>query len=51
MDEELKKLVNNWLELDKNEETLSQVQKLVDSNNLTILKNLMGGELSFGTAG
>ncbi|CAK5088831.1 unnamed protein product [Meloidogyne enterolobii] len=51
MDEELQKLINNWLEWDKNENTRSQIQKLVDSNNLSELKALMIGKLSFGTAG
>uniref|UniRef100_A0A915M1W5 Phosphoglucomutase (alpha-D-glucose-1,6-bisphosphate-dependent) n=1 Tax=Meloidogyne javanica TaxID=6303 RepID=A0A915M1W5_MELJA len=51
MDEELQKLINNWFEWDKNEDTRSQIQKLVDTNNLVELKALMIGELSFGTAG
>jgi len=66
MDEELQKLINNWFEWDKvfyfsflillnslskNEDTRSQIQKLVDTSNLVELKALMIGELSFGTAG
>ncbi|CAK5102987.1 unnamed protein product [Meloidogyne enterolobii] len=51
MDEELQKLINNWLEWDKNENTRRQIQKLVDSNNLAELEALMIGKLSFGTAG
>uniref|UniRef100_A0A915MSK5 Phosphoglucomutase n=1 Tax=Meloidogyne javanica TaxID=6303 RepID=A0A915MSK5_MELJA len=51
MDEELQKLIKNWFEWDKNEDTRSQIQKLVDTSNLVELKALMIGELSFGTAG
>ena len=66
MDEELQKLIKNWFEWDKvfyfsflillnslskNEDTRSQIQKLVDTSNLVELGALMMGELSFGTAG
>ncbi|GJE86826.1 phosphoglucomutase [Phanerochaete sordida] len=51
MDAELQKLVDEWLRLDKNEETRAEVQVLVDSGDMGELDRRMRPRIEFGTAG
>ncbi|KLO11991.1 phosphoglucomutase 1 [Schizopora paradoxa] len=51
MDATLKQLVDEWLRLDKNEETLAQVRSLLESENYQELDRIMRHRIEFGTAG
>ncbi|KAL1947532.1 hypothetical protein VTO73DRAFT_13256 [Trametes versicolor] len=51
MDPELKGLVDQWLHLDPNEETRSEIQTLVDDGNTSELQKRMSPRIEFGTAG
>ncbi|EKM55765.1 uncharacterized protein PHACADRAFT_144538 [Phanerochaete carnosa HHB-10118-sp] len=51
MDAELQKLVDEWLRLDKNEETRREIQALVDRGDLAELDRRMRSRIEFGTAG
>ncbi|MCJ1274024.1 Phosphoglucomutase-3 [Puttea exsequens] len=48
---EIQRLVNEWLALDQDEETRSEILALVDQLNYPRLKLLLGNRLTFGTAG
>ncbi|CAK5091539.1 unnamed protein product [Meloidogyne enterolobii] len=47
-EKDLQKLIDNWLEWDKNSDTRNRVAKLLDGGDTEALKALMIGELAFG---
>lgn len=49
--DEVTALVNQWLEIDVNEETRSEIQSLVKENNYELLQKKLGKRIQFGTAG
>lgn len=51
MDNNLRKLVEKWLEVDQNAETRKEVELLLRDKNYDALKAQMEGKLTFGTAG
>lgn len=51
LSEEIARLVEEWLSLDKNESTRSQIQQLVSAENEKELRKLLCTRMAFGTAG
>ncbi|KAJ3221192.1 Phosphoglucomutase-2 [Clydaea vesicula] len=51
MNSEILKLVNEYLQLDKNTTTRKEIEQLAKENNEEKLKLLLGSRLEFGTAG
>lgn len=48
---EIDRKIVEWLRLDKNEETLSEVKKLISTKNYAELHSRFSGRIAFGTAG
>ena len=44
-------LVQQWLDLDRNDTTRQEIQKLWKDQNLTELQKRLGSRIEFGTAG
>ncbi|KAI0646776.1 phosphoglucomutase first 3 domain-containing protein [Trametes meyenii] len=51
MNAALKDLIDQWLQLDPNEETRSEIQDLVKDENIAELERRMSPRIEFGTAG
>jgi len=51
MNSSLQTLVDEWLRLDQDASTRSEIEKLVAENNTTELQLRLGKRIAFGTAG